>query len=86
MCSSIFWWILAALYLALAIITWCSSKPVLEKLALLGESDALVSTDTKGVEVGFESTVHKAFRSIIITDIVGFFIAAFAAAISTFIL
>ncbi len=79
----IFWAILAALYLSLAIVTYVLSRPVLKKLALLKETDALVSYDKQGKEVGLESTLYRAFKAIIITDTIGFVLAAFAAGIST---
>jgi hypothetical protein len=43
--------------------------------------DSLVSLNEQGKEVGLESTVHTAFKAIIITDIVGFVIGAIAAII-----
>ena len=81
---SIFCSVLALFYLSLAIITGIMGKPVLNKLsALKAPGDSLVSIIEKtGEEVGLESTLHKAFKAIIITDIVGFILAAIAALLS----
>jgi hypothetical protein len=78
-----FWVVLAFLYLALAVGTWLISRPIEKAFALLKEpGDTLVSLDKSGKEVGLESTLHKAYKTIIITDIVGFVLAAIAAVIS----
>ena len=78
------WLVIAGLYLALAIGTWLKSKPVRKAFAALKEPrDSLVSYSPElGKEVGLESTLYKAYKTIIVTDIVGFMLAAAAAGIS----
>jgi len=82
--SVIFWSFIAVLYLALAIVTWVKSKPVKEALAALKTpGDSLASySDKLRKKVGLESTLHAAYKTIIITDVIGFGLAAIAAAIS----
>ena len=76
---TIFWSVLALLYLSLAVVTQRMSKPIKEKLKLLSQEDALTSDSPKYGEVGLESTLYKAYRSILITDVVGLILAATAA-------
>ena len=78
----IFWVILATLYLTLAIVTSVLGRPVLKNLALLSENDTSVSLNEQGKEVGLESTLHRAYKAIIIIDTIGFGLAAIAAIIS----
>jgi hypothetical protein len=82
--SVIFWLVLAALYLALAIVTWVKSKSVKKALhALTQPMDSLTSySDELKGEVGLESTLHAAYKAIIGTEIAGFVLAAIAAVIS----
>ena len=78
----IFWSVLAALYAALAFVTWLASKPVKRELALHVKYAGIVNEDEKGKQVALESTLQKAFKGIIITDIVGFSLACIAAILS----
>jgi hypothetical protein len=82
--SLVFWSLIAALYLALAIITWVSSRSVIKALAaLMTPGDSLKSYSHKlKKEVGLESTLYAAYKTIIITEIIGFVLAAIAAVIS----
>ena len=66
------------------IITGIMGKSAVNKLSLLKQpSNSLVSVNDKtGEEVGLESTLYKAFKAIIITDIFGFILAAAAALLS----
>jgi hypothetical protein len=80
----LFWIVIAVFYLALAITTWINSRPIKEALAALKTpGDSLVSySDKMKKEVGLESTLYAAYKTIIITDIIGFVLAAGAAGIS----
>ena len=76
----IFWSVLSGFYLVLAIVTCISGRHILRKTAKLKEPrDVITSRDG---EVGLESTFHSALKAIIITDILGFLLAAIAAIIS----
>ncbi len=80
---SLFWSVLALFYLGLAIVTLVMGRPVLKGLSVLGEDgDTLVSYSPGTGKVGLESLLHRAFKAIIITDIIGFILAAIAAGIS----
>jgi hypothetical protein len=80
---SIFWIVIAVFYLSLAIVTYVTGKPVLRSLTLLSDpGDSIVSYLPGKGEVGLESTVLRAFKAIVITDMAGFILAAMAAAIS----
>ncbi len=83
---TIFWLVIAIFYATLAIVTYVMGKPVIEALvALKTPGDSLVSYSAKlGKEVGLESTLHAAYKATIITDIIGFMLAAIAAIISAF--
>jgi hypothetical protein len=89
---TLFWAVLAVLYLALAIVTWVLSRPVLDQLARLRKLGDIIVINPpleKRDEAGkleIEKTLHRAFKGIIITDTVGFVLAAIAAFISAFIL
>jgi hypothetical protein len=80
----IFWSILAALYLTLAIVTWIKSKSVKKALyALTQPGDSLVSHSNElKKDVGLESTLYAAYKAIIGTEIAGFVLAAIAAIVS----
>jgi ABC-type nitrate/sulfonate/bicarbonate transport system permease component len=82
--STVFWAVLAALYLTLAIVTWIKSKSVKKALyALAQPGDSLTSySDELKKEVGLESTLHAAYKAIIGTEIAGFVLAAIAAIVS----
>jgi hypothetical protein len=82
--TCIFWSIVAALYLTLAIVTWVKSKPIKKALyALTQPGDSLTSySDKLKKEVGLESTLRSAYNAIIITESIGFVLAAIAAVIS----
>ena len=77
-----FWIILAGLYLILAIVTFLSGRAILKNFALLKQTDALISINERGEEVGLESTLHRAYKAILMTDTIGFVFAALAAIIS----
>jgi hypothetical protein len=78
-----FWVVLALLYLVLSVVTWLTSRPIEKAFALLKEpGDTLVSVNESGKEVGLESTLHKAYKTIITTNIVGFVLAALAAGVT----
>ena len=82
--SIVFWVILAAFYLALAIVTWVKGRLVIKALYALmqpGDSGTSYSEELKR-EVGLESTLHAAYKTIIITEIAGFVLAAIAAIVS----
>jgi len=80
---SVFWIAIAVLYLALAVVTYVVGKPVLKGLAALTkDGNSLVSYLPGKGEIGLESLLHRAFKAIVITDVVGFIVAAIAAAIS----
>lgn len=79
---SLFWSVIALFYLALAIVTYVMGRRVLKCIRVLGgDGDTLVSWSKETGEVGLESTLHRAFKAIIITDIIGFTLAAAAAII-----
>jgi len=82
-----YWWVLAIFYFVLAIVTWVTSRPILSSFsALMLLGDSLVSYDKKQKkEVGLESTLRRAYKSLIITDVVGFVLASIAAIVSSFI-
>jgi len=79
-----FWVVLGLFYLVLSLVVWKEGRPILKDLLLLKGFDALRSIDENGREVGLESTLYKAYRGILITDIVGFALAAIAAVIAAF--
>jgi hypothetical protein len=84
--SSLFWIVLALFYLILALITYISSRPIKYMFSKLAEEGAdSVLEIREGEEISLNSTIYKAYKSIIITDIIGFILATVAAGISLFI-
>lgn len=80
----VFWIILSLFYLILAIFTFISSRPIKNNLALLSKEgpDSYVTDNKKGKDVSLNENLYRAYRNIIITDIVGFILAASASVIS----
>ncbi|MCJ7426243.1 MAG: hypothetical protein MUO17_03805 [Dehalococcoidales bacterium] len=80
----VFWALIAAFYLVLAIMTWVKGRSVIKALyALKSPRDSLTSySEELKKEVGLESTLYAAYKAMIITEIAGFVLAAIAAVIS----
>ena len=81
--SSLFWFILALFYLALAIVTFVGSRPIKYMFAQLAKegADSVLET-AEGEEISLNDNIYRAYKSIIITDIIGFVLAAVAAVVS----
>ena len=79
-----FWLVLALFYLALAVVTFIKSRPIKRDLAGLAQEgpDSFLQT-TGGKEISLNKTLSSAYKSIIITDMMGFFLAAIAAIVET---
>lgn len=72
----IFWSVLALFYLALSIFTYFAGRTLLKHLKIMTKSgDTLIYEEN----IGLESTLYHAFKTITIVDIIGFFLAALAA-------
>jgi hypothetical protein len=79
-----FWLVLALFYLALTIVTFIMSRPIRKKLeALVQEGPDSSLQTTEGKEISLNQTLFSAYKSIIITDMIGFFLAALAAIVET---
>ena len=78
----LFWLVLALFYLALAIVLVVKSRPIKKNLAELAQEgpDSFLET-AKGKEISLNQTLFSAYKSIIITDVVGFVLAALAASL-----
>lgn len=79
----IFWSVIALFYFVLAIVTniaLCKLKQDLSKLDDMSPSGIIINKSGKVVLV--ESTLYKALKAILITDILGFLAAAAAAIVS----
>ncbi len=81
--SFLFWVVLAIFYLVLALVTFLSSKPIKYMFAQLAKegADSVLVTE-EGNEISLNNNIYKAYKSIIITDIIGFILAAIAATLS----
>ena len=81
----IFWSVLALFYLGLAIATFVSSRPIQKDFASLAEEGPdLYLTLKNSKEVSLNRNLHRAYKAIIITDVIGFILAAAASIISAF--
>jgi hypothetical protein len=71
----------------LAIVTFINSRPIRKNLAELAQEgpDSFLST-IKGKEISLNQTLYRAYKSTIITDVVGFSLAFTAAILELFIL
>ncbi len=79
---SLFWFVLALFYLSLAIVTFVTSRPIKSNLAQLAqEGPDLWVTTVEGKDVSLNENLYRAYKSIIITDIIGFLLAVAAAII-----
>jgi hypothetical protein len=82
--NCVFWGVLAGLFLALAIWTWWSGKPILKDLDTLAKEgpDSMIGLGNHIISLN--ENVHKAIKGIMITSIIGFFLTSIAAVISAF--
>ncbi len=76
---SIFWGVIALFYLVLAIVTYFTGKPLLKALGEAAQKSDGAKVSILGVEI--IPLLNKAFKTIFITDVVGFVVAAIAAAV-----
>ncbi len=84
-CTTVFWSVLAMLYLLLAIKNYWTSRVLLRRLHALSQpGDSLLSQLPNGEWVGLESTVHKGFKDAAGIETIGFVLASIAAVISIF--
>lgn len=82
----LFWSVLALFYLLLTIVTFISSRPIKKNLAELAQEGPDSSLETiEGKEISLNETLYRAYKNIIITDMIGFALAAAAAIIETII-
>jgi len=80
-----FWLIIALLFLVLAIFTYVKSKPALKVLGSVPKGeDTIVYRDEEDREkgIGLESILHSFFKWNVFINVIGFILAAIAAAIS----
>ena len=79
----VFWLVLALFYLVLAIVTYLSSKTIKKNLEILAQEGPDSSLETKeGKEISLNENLYRAYKAIIITDTIGFVLAAAATAIT----
>lgn len=78
------WIVLAVLFLALAVYTFFSSRPIKKNLKTLAEKHPDSRDLGGGPPLLINVNVYEVFKTIYITNLVGFILAAFAAAISFF--
>lgn len=78
---SIFWSILALFYFVLAVVTGISLRSLKQDLSKLEDISPSGISNAKGRIVQIEFKLYKALIAILITDIVGFLLAAGAAII-----
>jgi hypothetical protein len=79
---TIFWSVIALFYFALAIFTGIALYKLKQGLSKLDDISPSGIFNKKGEVVAVESTLYKALKAILITDIIGFILATFAAIIS----
>ncbi|MFC1950172.1 hypothetical protein ACFLWD_00715 [Chloroflexota bacterium] len=81
--NCLFWSVLAGFYLVLAIVSIIVSRPIFRDFKEIVKHGGGSGLQTKnGKLIWFEGLFIRAFKAIIITDIVGFFLATAAAVIS----
>jgi len=79
----IFWSILAAFYLALSLVTIVVCRPIFKRFKEITETPMGNFLETEsGRTIWIEGLFIRAFKAIIITDIIGFFVSAAAAVVS----
>lgn len=82
---TIFWSLLAIMYFVLSVITFLARKSLIKDLSTLDDMSPTGVYNAQGKVVAVESRLYNALKAILITDIIGFFLAAIAAIISPFI-
>jgi hypothetical protein len=83
---TIFWSVLALVYLILAIVTGRALYKLTQDLSELNErSPTGFILRKSGKAVGIESTLYNALKAILITEIIGFLLATAAAITSSII-
>jgi hypothetical protein len=81
----IFWSTLAFAYFALSVVTFVALYKLKQDLSRLDEMSPSGISNKKGNIIPVESTLYKALKAILITDIVGFSAATAAAIVSAII-
>ena len=76
---TIFWSVIALFYFALSIVTLIALRKLKRDFSRLDDISPSGIFNDKGKVVAVETTLYKALKAILITDILGFLVAAAAA-------
>lgn len=80
---SLFWSVLALFYLALATVTFITTRPIQRNLATIKKQIDMTANNEKGETISQGETLYRAFKGMTLTDIIGFILAAAAAIMSS---